>query len=109
MKYSWEFAPALEAYFGTLRFTRGISGTPLNLNFWRTNIELSRIRSTGCMSVSCPKWAIHETERIRRKRATESEFPFTVPGSVNIFAGNFKWSGFTYKKMNEQKKGLFSP
>ena len=69
--------------------TKDISGTPLNLNFWRTNIELSRIRSMGCMSVSCPKWAIHETERIRRTVAFavfKSNCPFTVPGSANNFA-----------------------
>jgi hypothetical protein len=41
------------------------------------------------MSVSCPKWAIHETERTRRTVVpSRSNCPFTVPGSVNKFAGN---------------------
>lgn len=43
-------AAALQTYFGTLDVSKGVSGTPLNLSFWRTSIELYRMRSTGCMS-----------------------------------------------------------
>ena len=47
MKYSWESAAALQTYFGILRLTKNLSGTPLNLNFWRTTLSCLGLGQRG--------------------------------------------------------------
>ena len=105
LNLSFDFADAFRTYFGILRLTKDLSGTPLNLNFWRTNIELSRIRSMGCMSVSYLKlqfMKLNASEGRLPCGIKRSNRPFTVPGSVNKFVKNLSVThNYIYKKSIE--------
>lgn len=119
MKNSWESADAFRTYFGFLWSIKELSGTPLNLNFWRTTIELSRIRSTGCMSVFCNQ-LVHRinlfilNEQGKKLNASEgneprkASSPLQFREAINNFVGNLSGKGNTSINTREEISCLLS-
>ncbi|WP_159516921.1 hypothetical protein [Sunxiuqinia indica] len=117
MNYSWETADAFRTCFGTLVETKGISGTPLNLNFWRTSIELLRIRSMGCMSVFAfldfHKFNLftfsEEGKKLNASEGNEprkASSPLPFREAINNFVGNLSAKGQQYLMIKKQWQKL---
>ena len=68
--------------------TKEISGTPLNLNFWRTNIELSRIRSTGACQFHARNGQSMKLNASEGNEPRKASSPLPFREAINKFVGN---------------------